>query len=308
MNRFMITLLAALGMCRTATADAQSPSGISFPFGRGVAKLDLPRLESLPTIPPETPPMSWQMLPNGLLYSSYLAGPKEPRIGTVWAENSGGDAAWDSTIGARIGLLRFGTDDPLIPQGWQLDVEAAAFPRLNLDEDADLDSADFRFGVPLTWRRGPWQAKFAFYHLSSHAGDEFLARNPGYRRINFSRNAFVLGVGYFVTPDLRLYAEADYGFSTDGGSDAWWFQFGFDYAPALPTGVSGAPFLAMNGLLREEADFGGTFTTMAGWAWRGDRHGRLLRIGVQYTNGKTTQFEFFNQSEQLVGVGLWYDF
>ncbi|MFQ5731861.1 MAG: DUF1207 domain-containing protein [Planctomycetaceae bacterium] len=211
-------------------------------------------------------------------------------------------------FGRRDGILRFGTGDPLNPQGWQLDVEGAAFPRLDLDESSDLDSVDFRFGIPLTWRRGPFQAKFAYYHLSSHAGDEFLKRNPGFQRINFSRNALVLGGGHFPTPDLRLYAEADYGFVNDGGVGNWWFQFGFDYAPALPTGTFGAPFVAMNALLREEVDFDGTFTATAGWAWRGDRHGRLLRVGLQYTNGKTTQFEFLRRSEQLLGLGIWYDF
>lgn len=249
----------------------------------------------------------WHHLPDGLLYASYLAGPKESRIGTAWLNESDRDWVWDSTLGGRAGIVRFGTDDPLWPEGWQLDIEGAGFARLDLEEESDLDSSDFRFGVPLTWRRGPFQTKFAYYHLSSHAGDEFLERNPGFQRINFSRNAVVLGLGYFPVPDLRLYAEADYGFDVDVAEE-WWFQFGFDYAPAFPTGLRGAPFLAMNGLLREEVDFGGSFNLMAGWAWRGDEHGHLCRVGLQYFNGKTTQFELFQESEQLVGLGFWYDY
>lgn len=251
---------------------------------------------------------SLQPLPDGLLYSSYLAGPRESRLGTAWLSSSGDNAIWDTTLGGRVGLLRWGTTHPDWPEGWQLDVEGAAFPRLNLDENEDLEGTDFRVGIPLTWRQGPWQAKIAGYHLSSHVGDEFLERNPSFQRINFGRNAFVLGAGYFVTPDLRIYAEADFGFDTDGGSEPWWFQFGFDLAPAMPTGPRGAPFLAANALLREEVDFGGTFTLMSGWSWRAEKSGHLARLGVQYSNGKTSQFEFHRNSEQLIGIGLWYDY
>lgn len=247
-------------------------------------------------------------MPDGLLYSSYLAGPRESRIGTAVLSSSNGDDVWDTTLGGRVGILRQGTADVFRPEGWQIDIEGAAFPRLNADQNADVDAADFRFGVPLTWRQDDWQAKLAFYHLSSHAGDEFLVRNPLFERINFSRNSLVLGVGHFVTPDWRIYAEADYGFINDGGTEPWWLQFGFDYAPEQPTGLQGAPFVAVNALLREEVDFGGTFTTMLGWSWRSDQNNHLCRLGLQYSDGHTSQFEFHDRNEQLIGVGLWYDF
>lgn len=253
-------------------------------------------------------PFQLQLMPDGLLYGSYLAGPRESRLGTAVLSNSSGDDAWDTTLGGRVGIMRLGTVCSQQPEGWQLDVEGAAFPRLNAEHNADVDAADFRVGVPLTWRQGQWQFKAAFYHISSHVGDEFLVRNPSFQRINFSRNAIVLGTGYFASPELRLYAEVDFGFFNDGGSDPWWFQFGFDYAPSQPTGLRGEPFVAANALLREEVGFGGTLTMMTGWAWRADRSGHLFRVGLQYSDGHTSQFEFHDQSEQLLGIGLWYDF
>ncbi|MEO1991413.1 MAG: hypothetical protein ABGW78_05720, partial [Pirellulales bacterium] len=33
-------------------------------------------------------PWFWQLLPNNLIYTSYLAGTKEPRIGTVWYDDT----------------------------------------------------------------------------------------------------------------------------------------------------------------------------------------------------------------------------
>ena len=34
----------------------------------------------------------------------------------------------------------------------------------------------------------------------------------------------------------------------------------------------------------------------------------LLRVGVHYYNGMSSQFTFFNQFEEQIGVGMWYDF
>ena len=36
--------------------------------------------------------------------------------------------------------------------------------------------------------------------------------------------------------------------------------------------------------------------------------GQRVRIGVQYYNGQHEKLQFFEYSEQKVGVGLWYDF
>ncbi len=252
----------------------------------------------------------WQLLPGSLIYSSYLAGVKESRLAATWFYDDHVGWQWDSTLGARVGVLRYGTgeDFPYYPQGWQLDIEGAGMPRLDLEDGRrDLVSSDFRVGVPLTYGRGRYQAKFAYYHLSAHLGDEFLLRT-GATRINFVRDVLVWGNSYYLSDALRAYGEVGYGIHVDGGSKPWEFQFGLDFAPACPTGFSGAPFFAVNGYLREEFDFGGNFVAQAGWAWRSRRGGPLARIGVQYYNGKSSQWELFDTFEEQIGLGMWYDF
>jgi Protein of unknown function (DUF1207) len=254
-------------------------------------------------------PSSWQLLPEGLIYRSYLAGVHEPRLSAVYFYEFDRDG-WllDTAIGSRVGLLRYGTETDIRPEGFQLDLEAAAFPRLDPESEMDLVSSDFRFGVPLTWGRGAYQVKLAYYHLSSHLADEFMLNNGDVERINFSRDVIVLGNSYYLTTDLRVYAEAGWAFYSDGGSDPWEFQFGIDYSPLLPKFVRGSPFVALNGHLREEVDFGGNFVAQVGWQWRGKFTERLLRVGVHYFTGHSPQFQFFRDSEEQLGVGVWYDF
>ncbi len=249
---------------------------------------------------------TWQILPDGLMYRSYLAGGKEPRFASHWIHERDQGWLWDVTLGGRLGILRYGTGDALQPEGWQVDVEGAAFSRMDLEQGRDLVASDFRFGVPLTVRRGRWEGKFSYYHLSSHLGDEFIQRT-GSARLNFVRDSLVLGGAFYLRPEMRLYTEAGWSFHPKGGSRPWEFQFGVDWSSLEPTGICGSPFFAINGELRQEVDFGGSMTVQTGWQWRG-ASAHLLRLGMHYFNGKTYQYQFFAEHEEQLGVGFWYDY
>ncbi len=249
----------------------------------------------------------WQLLPNDLIYKSYLAGIKEPRSGTVITNIENDGWVWEGIMGARVGLLRYGDHDPLLPQGFQIDAEGAASVRLDVDQDVDVRATDYRVGVPFTYGCGNHQWKLAYYHMSSHLGDEFVLRNVGYPRMNWSRDALVLGYSIYMTETLRLYAEAGWAFRSDV-NEPWEFQFGADWAPTSATGFRGAPFFAVNTHLRQEVDFGGNLTVVTGWSWMSDRDRHLLRLGVQYYNGRSSQYSFYSRFEETFGCGIWYDF
>jgi hypothetical protein len=249
----------------------------------------------------------WQLLPNDLIYKSYLAGVKEPRSGTTMTYIQHDGWLWEGVLGTRVGLLRYGDHDPVLPQGLQVDAEGAANVRLDVDDDVNVRSTDYRVGVPVTYGIGSHQTKLAYYHLSSHLGDEFVLGHPGFDRLNWARDAIVLGHSIYLTETLRLYAEAGWAFHTDV-CEPWEFQFGVDWAPATPTGFHGAPFFAINGHLRQEVDYGGDLTVMTGWSWMSDRDRHLLRLGMQYFNGKSNQYSFYNNFEQQLAFGMWYDF
>lgn len=248
-----------------------------------------------------------QLLPNGLIYRSYLAGQKESRMASEFGYQDNFGWIWDITLGGRVGLFRYGTSDEVRPQGFQIDMEGSGQPRLNLEHNEDLIAADFRAGLPVTYGIGPWQTKFAYYHLSSHLGDEYMLANTGFRRVNYSRDALVLGQSYYATPDLRLYAEVEWAFYCDV-SEPWAFQFGVDYSPLVFNGARGSPFVALNGQLRQELNYSGNFVAQAGWQWRGLGRGQLLRMGAQYYNGLSNQYQLYNFFENRVGLGIWYDY
>jgi len=258
--------------------------------------------------PPREEMWCLQVLPDGVIYRSYLAGMKESRFASQWVKDrDSGKWLWDIALGGRAAILRYGTQDALRPEGWEIDIEGAAFPQLDMDESRDLVSCDYRFGIPVAYGTRRYQTKFGYYHLSSHLGDEFMEKHSGAARINYCRDVLLWGHSFYLIEDLRLYFEADWAFYTDGGSEPWEFQFGVEYSPAGPTGLRGTPFWALHGHLREELDFGGNLVVQVGWQWRGTT-GHLFRLGFHYYAGYSDQYEFYNDYVDKIGMGIWYDF
>lgn len=252
-------------------------------------------------------PWSLQLLPDGLIFPSYLAGMKEPRLATMWVHDKNFKWVWDASLGGRAGLLRFGSPNSVLPEGIQLDIEGAVLLRMDMEHDRNMMANDFRAGVPLTFGGKKWQFKFGYYHLSSHMGDEHIERT-GIQRLNYVRDSIVFAVARRFGDNWRAYAETAWAFFTGDETEPWEFQVGLEYSAISPArGFRGSPFAAANLHVFQEHDFSGYFCCQAGWQWRG-KNNQLFRIGVQYLNGYDDQFEFHNQTTEKIGLGIWYDF
>ncbi len=252
----------------------------------------------------------WQILPAGLLYHSYLAGEKEPRMQFLHLYDTRNDQTyWEAVLGGRVGLLRHGTVGATNPEGFQLDVEGAVFARvLPTEPSAQLAASDYRAGLAATWRQDRTAYKAGFYHISAHVGDEFLLANPLFTRINYVRDSLVAGTVYELDLSSKIYGEVAYAIGSQGGAEALELQFGTEYSPTARSSLRGAPFAAVNGHLREDFDFRGGVNVVSGWGWQGVETKHRLRLGMQYYNGPSLQYEFFDRWENLVGGGLWLDY
>jgi len=302
-------LLLAIAML-TVRATAGEIEPAEFP-------IELPELSSWPESAPHPPlpPFAvdsgdcyiWQVLPPGLMYHSYLAGEKEPRFQWVFLSEKDRGMVWEAALGGRIGILRHGTCGAINPQGWQLDLEGAALPRVDPEQHDDLEAVDFRVGLVSTSRHGPNAFKAGYYHLSSHVGDEFLIANPGFARQNYVRDSLIAGWTHDVTTSTQIYGEIGYAFNHEDGAEPLELQFGTQYLP-WGDGCRGAPFAAFNVHLREDFDFETSINVVAGWQWRGPQTDHRFRAGVQYYDGPSMQWSFTNLHETLIGGGLWCDY
>ena len=207
-----------------------------------------------------------------------------------------------------MGLVRRHQPPRLNLDAWQIDIEGAVLVRLDPHEQMDLESSDYRFGLQWTGKRGDLAFKFGYFHVSSHVGDEYLVRNPGFNRINYVRESLILGIAQQVSPEWRIYGETAWGMIATGGAEPWQIQYGAEYARIADNPMRGAPFSAINLQHRQETDFAAGVTIMAGWQWRGPESGRSFRVGVQYFNGPSNQYQFYTRFDNQIGLGVWFDY
>ena len=260
---------------------------------------------------PDSDSGTWraQLLPQGLMYPSYLAGRKEPRLQSIITYDDDYGAIWDITLGGRAPIFRYGTTDAVDPEGWELELEGAALLRLDCERHRNLAATDYRAGVPLVYGTKRWRFKTGYYHVSSHLGDNYLMDN--FRpRVHYSRDAILFGLAFKPTEAVRIYAEADLAFHTGETTEPMELQFGFEYSPQFNPNMSNwtaLPFLATHAHLYEERDFGGYFTAQTGLQWRSASNS-LMRVGFEYFNGGDDLYQFHHNHQCKYGFGFWYDF
>ncbi|MEO2092227.1 MAG: DUF1207 domain-containing protein, partial [Gemmataceae bacterium] len=147
-------------------------------------------------------------LPNSLLWEPALAVKKDPRMQFLATslKNYRSNYTVDTWIGGTQGLWRFEPEGADFAA--QLDIFGLVQTRLSPD---DLMAADYRFGLPVTWRWGWWQGKIGYEHTSAHLGDELIL-HTGQQTRSFAKDEVVLGLGRIIEDNLRVYGHIGYAF------------------------------------------------------------------------------------------------
>ena len=248
-------------------------------------------------------------LPSSLLWQPPLANQRAPRFFAktfnINDESTlGGENVIDTAIGGTFGLFRK-TPPGKAFEGVQLDVFAAVFSRFN--GNRLLTETDYRVGAPLTYAKGPWQAKFAYEHTSTHIGDEYAEAN-GRRQEAHVRDEFVFGLARRWNNELRLYGQFGYSFLTSDNiaGDDTRFDWGVEFSRQCPTGKRGQPFAAFDMDLRSDQDFAANTTVQVGWQWV-TANRRSARIALEYYDGKSPYGQFFREDENWIGIAALYD-
>ena len=107
---------------------------------------------------------------------------------------------------------------------------------------------------------------------------------------------------------MRIYGEAGWCFHFDGGAEPWEFQFGTELSKPGPTGLQGTPLLRSTRHFRRGGRFRRRHQRPRPVGSGGTNRARSCGPGLHYFNGKSSQFQTFDKSEQQIGFGLWYDF
>ena len=176
---------------------------------------------------------------------------------------------WNIALGGRVGLIRYGTEDRLLPQGFQFDSRSGCFSAAAIERSAGLG------GGRMTRAGG------AFDEPPRAVGDQVRLLSPQFaprRPIHADEPGRVARQFFPQLPRVGTGLSADSRRAAVRRSRLRRVHLGRHPAlgvsvrrrvhPCSPHGAQGAPFLAVNAHLREEVNFGGGLTVQTGWAWR----------------------------------------
>ena len=253
-----------------------------------------------------------RLFPTSDIYPPYAADPHRPSNAVLVAffpEVGVPDATDVRTAlraGGRIGLLRI---QPEIYEGlsWQLSIEAGMDGEYDSYNKLDNVGWDGNYGLTLTMATdGPFSAKIAALHVSSHVGDEYAERT-GRQRIGYTREELALGLAVGHAPGLRVYVE---------GGDAFHMlsalqkrlrgQAGIEFeSKRTLLGGRFGWYLATDVQTMEERDWRVDASVHIGLATRSE--GRAWKVGLEAYRGRPPLGEFFQYTESHVAFGLWID-
>jgi hypothetical protein len=168
--------------------------------------------------------------PVGDVFRPLLADPRQPHFYISLREYDMSSERMTTAavgLGETFGLYRFAGRAP--GDGVQISVDGGVFALFNLDvPNRELVNADYKIGVPLTWRQGENSARLLLYHQSSHLGDGYLLRvQPEVLLLTYEALSFLFAHDW---QGLRVYLGGEYHFDQQPAYfKPWVWQGGIEY-------------------------------------------------------------------------------
>jgi hypothetical protein len=186
-------------------------------------------------------------------------------------------------------------------------VIGSIFAQFDLGADSnDLINADYLIGIPLTFRRRGFSARFKLYHQSSHLGDEYLLRADEIERENLSFES----VEVLLSQELgwfRAYAGGEWTLRRQPDTlVARLLHGGVEIRPSRARAVQMVVGLDIKATDPAEGStaFSGRVGLEAAAARSGGHPARIVALMVEWYDGPSPYGQFFREDISYVGAGI----
>jgi hypothetical protein len=295
---------------------------------------------------------AWTLVPEDSLYPPPIADQNFPRFSLSFPvyTNQHIDTIEDSTRISLREVLEFGGAQSLFrikplshnPLTIELSIGAGIIALFDSFED-NLENFGWEGSgfVTLNFSLTPQMSfRFGFHHLSSHVGDEYLAKYGVLNlpitdeqdllqgetyALNYVRDSLMGGLSIHLSPFIRIYAEARYSmnmlrYMLRYNSFPWQANIGLEIQWPSPELYSQRWYLAINTSGYQESSWFPSTTIQIGRIMNTPHSNQRFRFGFEYYHGRV-QIASFNhtispspttwnnlQVEQYIAIGAWYDF
>lgn len=197
-------------------------------------------------------------------------------------------------------------DEPLAdahpPALWG-EVAGGVFSRFDLEGHGnEFVEVHYRVGLRLRARWRGVAGRLAFYHVSSHLGDEFLERT-GREPISTSREGVELALAAHPLPGVRVYGGPGALVRSTSGLEPGTLRAGAEWRPGEHRWGPFRPYASAELFSWQELEWEPTASAEAGLAF-GGRYRLALIAGA----GPSRAEQFFREDETLWGLSLSADF
>jgi hypothetical protein len=258
---------------------------------------------------------SWEKnyLYVGENFKPLMAAPREPQFFSAY-QHLNAQGPLDSFNAALVGLgENFGLiqwRDRETQNTWEVGVTTGLVSLFKLNKkSSDLINSDFLGGLTASYGNSEVSYRGRLYHQSSHLGDEFLLKNQGLERINYSYEAFDL-TGSRNWGPWRTYVGGSYilrSKPTDIGKAA--AQIGGEYQGFRPLWRGAYLKAAVNTELTQENDWAPSVSALLGVEFRKSRS-NTRRFGLQLEayDGYSPWGQFYNLRVRSYGSSMYIRF
>ena len=257
-----------------------------------------------------------------LIYQPMIASPRNPNNSVSY--RLGDDVMGNIAIAVSLGDVFpvFRWREVFAAKGdLQFDIEGTVWSVFNMwadnnanDEIAELMNSDYLVGFPFSYAFDNWSFRLRPYHISSHLGDEFLAKRPNYQRANPSMEAIDFFTSYQFNEIFRTFVGLGWIFHSDPTYHLEPFYVEWGAEVKMPGYRSyyhqlyGSPFVAVYFRNWQAVGWKLDTTLTLGYEWsKLQGIGRKIRLFLEYHNGYSDG-EFFKDNARYCSIKATYGY
>lgn len=235
------------------------------------------------------------------LFRPLLADPKEPGYTLRLTSPNGSHSVTEIGIGDALGIYR----SRLGGWDWQWGIGGGVVGRFNTSVASNwFEVADFTFAVPFDFRRGVHSLRLAYWHVSSHLGDDYIRLHPAASISKHFTDDTLLLYSYTPSPSLRFYAGGARAFKILPSLAKFRAQAGFEaYGPALWT-RGGQPVFGVDLQALERGDWKASGNVVLGLRLPGSNRLGAVSFLLGYYHGPLYYQYRFREVETHWTFGL----
>ena len=222
-----------------------------------------------------------------------LASPAEPASLLRFA----GDGQIDFGLAQPLGLFK----SEGARSSWEIGLRPGIVARFKVrDTQLLLKAADFRIGIPLSYRRGNWSTRVEYFHTSSHRGADFASAQPA-PNFSYSREVLQALVAYGSAGHWRVYAGPSVLLRTRPALGRMSFEAGSEWFPKSLTRTHARFYLAEDFETQQEVGWNVNTSIQPGVLFTDRRAEPVARLAGWFYRGQSPFGQFFRQRETIGG-------